>query len=432
MRDEVGTGGWSIMRRGAGFVCVFVVLLVSAAPAIAQQDLEGGAPGIDAERGKPNTYEAIPVGPFLFTPAIQLNYQYRDNIFFTPDDPISDSVWMARARLQFELPINESYILFAYTPQYRDYVDYELDDKWSHFVDVLGGFEFSNGLIIEATYKYMEGNLENREVDPGGELYWGDRWYKKNFAGVQLSYWATAKNGFNIEADYTDLKHEDPDLWYDYERYMIGAGWLHQLSEILVMNLAYRRTEFKPSENLFFDNEFRESTSDEITVGFRGMINPVLKTEIVVGYRSTEYNTPGEGEGIIPDFSGFIVKGYINWSMGHGSSLKLDLLRSDYPSNFGINANYVATGAALQYQYEKNRFRAQARGRYQVNDYAVPDLVTGLDREDPIKTVGLGLGYRFGPYVSLWGGYLYENRDSTIYRYSYDYSVYTLSLVVGY
>ena len=54
------------------------------------------------------------------------------------------------------------------------------------------------------------------------------------------------------------------------------------------------------------------------------------------------------------------------------------------------------------------------------------------DREDPIKTVGLGLGYRFGPYVSLWGGYLYENRDSTIYRYSYDYNVYTLSLVVGY
>ena len=75
------------MRRSAGGLCVFVVLLMCAVPAVAQQDLEGGAPGIDAERGKPNTYEAIPVGPFLFTPAIQLNYQYRDNIFFTPDDP---------------------------------------------------------------------------------------------------------------------------------------------------------------------------------------------------------------------------------------------------------------------------------------------------------------------------------------------------------
>ncbi len=421
-------------RRSASALVGFVMALSCTIPAAAQNrgDIGGGAPGIETGHDKTHMYEAIPVGPFLFTPAVQLNYQYRDNIFFTPDDPVSDSVWMARARLQFELPLNESYILFAYTPQYRDYVDYGLDDKWSHFVDVLGGFEFSNGVIIDATYKYMVGNLENREVDPGGELYWGDRWYKKHFAGAELSYWATAKDGFNIEANYTDLKHEDPDLWYDYTRFVIGAGWLHQLSEILVLNLSYRHSEFSPSENLFFENDFRNSKSDEITAGFRGMINPVLRTEFSVGYRKTAYNIPPEAEGTIPDFGGFIFQGYLNWALGHSSSLRLDLLRSDYPSNFGLNANYVATGGSLQYQYRKNRFSAQIRGRYQLNDYAVPDLVTGLDREDPIKTVGMGLGYRFGSYISLWGGYLYENRSSSTHRYSYDYSVYTLSLVVGY
>jgi hypothetical protein len=423
------------MRRSAILAMSSVVAaLLVAAPVGAQYgDQHGGAPALENEsRTTSNLYEAIPVGPFLFSPAVQLNWQYRDNIFFTPDNPINDQVWMARARLQFELPLSESFILFSYTPQYRDYVDYELDDKWSHFVDVVGGFEFSNGLILDATYKYMEGNLENREVDPGGELYWGDRWYKKHFGAFHLSYWLTAKDGINFEADYTSLQHEDPDLWYDYDSWVVGAGWLHQLSEILVMNLAYRHSEFRPKENLFFDNDFRNSKSDEVTVGFRGMINPVLKTELVLGYRSTRYNIPPAAEGIIPDFDGFVINGYINWAMGHGSSLRLDLLRSDYPSNFGINANYVATGASLKYQYQKNRFQAQLRGRYQVNDYAVPDLLTGLDREDPITTFGLGLGYRLGAFVSLWGSYLYEDRDSTIYRYSYDYSVYTLSLVVGY
>jgi hypothetical protein len=411
----------------------FALALLCAVPASAQEaDIDGGQPPVEARRSGPNTYEAIPVGPFLFSPAVQLNWQYRDNIFFTPDNPITDQVLMARARLQFELPINESYLLFSYTPQYRDYKDYQLDDKWSHFFDFLAGFKFSNGLVLDMTYKYMQGNLENREVDPGDELYWGDRWYKKNFAAAQLSYWASAKDGLNIEADYTDLQHEDPDLWYDYTRFMVGAGWLHQLSEILVMNLAYRHTEFKPQENLFFNNEFRESSSDEITAGFRGMVSPVIKTEIVVGYRQTSYNTGEFGSEIIPDFGGFIARGYFNWDMGHGSALRLDLLRSDYPSNFGINANYVATGASLQYQYQYNRFSAQIRGRYQVNDYAVPDLLTGDDRKDPISTIGFGLGYRFGPYISLWGGYLYENRDSTIYRYGYDYNVITLGLIIGY
>ena len=410
----------------------FVLVLLFAVPGSAQQiDTSGSAPDAESGSGKPNKYEAIPVGPFLFSPALQLNWQYRDNIFFTPDNPVSDQVLMARARFQFELPINESYLLFSYTPQYRDYKSYELDDKWSHFFDFLGGFEFSSGLTLDATYKYLEGNLENREVDPGGELYWGDRWFKKHFAAVHLAYWASPKDGFNIEVDYTDLQHEDPDLWYDYTRLVAGAGWLHQLSEILVMNLAYRHTEFKPSESFFFSNDFRNSSSDELTVGFRGMVNPVIRTEIVVGYRKTRYQGFENGPNI-PDFGGFVARGYFNWDLGHGSSLRLDLLRSDYPSNFGFNANYVATGGSLQYQYEYNRFRAQIRGRYQVNDYALPDVVTGEDREDPIKTVGFGLGYRFGPYISLWGGYLYENRDSTIYRYSYNYNVVTLGLVIGY
>lgn len=421
----------AIMLRGSSASVGFVLICLCAFSAQAQQiDATPGQPDTQPRRTNVNTYEAIPVGPFLFSPAVQLNWQYRDNIFFTPDNPVSDQVWMARAKLQFELPINESYLLFSYTPQYRYYKDYQLDDKWSHFFDFLAGFKFSNGIALDMTYKYMQGNLENREVDPGGELYWGDRWYKKNFAAVNMAYWASPKDGLNLEVAYTDLKHEDPDLWYDYNSWVIGAGWLHQLSEILVMNLAYRHSEFKPQENLFFDNDFRQSSSDEITVGFRGLVSPVIQTEIVAGYRTTKYNIP---DGVdIPDFSGFIVRGYFNWDMGHGSALRLDLLRSDYPSNFGINANYVATGASLQYMYVYNRFSAQVRGRYQVNDYEVPDIWTGEDRQDPIKTVGLGLGYRFGPYISLWGGYLYENRDSTIYRYSYDYNVYTLSLVIGY
>ena len=164
------------MRRTTSASVGFVLILVCAFSVSAQQgDMDGGQSTSEPARANPNSYEAIPVGPFLFSPALQLNWQYRDNIFFTPDDPISDGVWMARARFQFELPINESYLLFSYTPQYRQYRDYKLDDKWSHFFDFLGGFEFSNGLTLDTTYKYMNGNLENREVDPGGELYWGDR-----------------------------------------------------------------------------------------------------------------------------------------------------------------------------------------------------------------------------------------------------------------
>jgi len=419
------------MTQRTTLLAIVIGVSLAAPSAMAQ----GGQGDLDqpvmteSTKAAPNPGEAIAVGPFLFSPAVQLTWQHRDNIFFTPDDEVSDQVLLARARLQFELPIYESYVLFSYTPQYRDYKDYELADKWGHFVDILGGFEFSNGLVLSTTYKYIQGNLETREVDPGGELVWGDRDFKKHYAELNLDYWITNTDGLNLFADYTVLNHEDPNLFYDYDRFSAGFGWLHQLSEILVMNLAYRHTEFDPDETQTYS--YRTSQSDELTVDFDGQLSPVVSTNLAVGYRRTSYDLH-LGDPDIPDFSGFIARGYLSWELGHGSTLRLDLLRSDYPSNYGTNANYVATGASMQYQYDKNRFYAQIRGRYQVNDYDVPDLTTGEDRQDPITTWAVGLGYRFGPYLSLWGGFLHENRDSNIYEYSYDYNVFTLGLVVGY
>ena len=117
-----------------------------------------------------NTDEAIPVGPFIFSPALQIAWQDRDNIFFTPDNEIADQLILAKAQLLFEVPVFESYLRFSYTPQYRDYKTYELEDKWQHFFDAAASFEFSSGLTLNLAYSYIIGNLETREIDPGGEV----------------------------------------------------------------------------------------------------------------------------------------------------------------------------------------------------------------------------------------------------------------------
>ncbi len=157
-----------------------------------------------------NSGEAISVGPFLFSPALQLSWQHRDNIFFTPDNEVADQVYLARAALVFELPIYESYVRFSYTPQYREYKDYELAENWSHFFDLSGAFEFSNGLVLDVIYQYIYGNLEVREVDPGGELVFGDSPFSKNFLGIGLDYWITARDGIGVEVDYADISYDDP------------------------------------------------------------------------------------------------------------------------------------------------------------------------------------------------------------------------------
>ena len=117
--------------------------------------------------------------------------------------------------------------------------------------------------------------------------------------------------------------------------------------------------------------------------------------------------------------------------MGHGSLVRLDVLRIPYPSNYAFNANYVATGGGLTYSLDRGRVSGQASGRFQNNQYDLPDPVTGEIRSDDILTLGLGLGYRVNTKFSLWGSYLYEDRDS-LYRYSYTANIFTLGLALGF
>ena len=374
--------------------------------------------------------EAIPVGPFIFSPALQLAWQDRDNIFFTPDNEVRDQVFLAKAQLLFEVPVFESYLRFSYTPQYRDYREYELDDKWQHFFDAAAAFEFSSGLTLNLAYSYIIGNLETREIDPGGEVFFGDRRFDKQWARVGGDYWITGRDGLVFNLAWEDLEHEDPQLFYDYTRLRGGVGWLHQISPILVMDVSYGIIDFDAHDSEFENNDYRDSISHSLTAAFRGQINPVIATEIRFGYGVIKYD-PLPNEPQVEDFGGFIVNGWISWELGHGSLLRLDALRMPYPSAFGDNANYLASGASLSYGLDRGKFFGQLRGRYQNNDYTRPDRITGEERSDDIYTFGLGLGVRFTYYLSLWGTYLYEDRQ-TLYRYSYTTNIFTLGLVVGF
>jgi hypothetical protein len=406
-----------------GLCCVF-----SSAPLMAQQP--GSIPAGSSTPPSGTSEDAIVVGPFLFSPALQLTWQDRDNIFYTPDNEVRDQVYLIRGQLLFELPINESHVYFSYSPQYTDYRTYELQDNWSHYFDVGGSFLFSNGLALRARYNYIIGNLETRLVDPGGELYYGDPRFVRNYAEVAADYWFTNRDGIFVDFSWTDLDHSDPQLFYDYTSIAGGIGWLHQLSPNLVMDARYGVVDFQAHDTPIHSNSFRDSLSNVYTLGFRGQLSPVVATEGRIGYQTIHYDLQ-PGDPPIEDFSGFIVNGFVSWDMAHGSVLTFDVLHAPYPSNYADNANYVATGAGLTYSLDRGSVFGQAHGRFQNNDYDLPDPITDEVRSDDILSLGLGLGVRFNDHMSLFGSYLFEDRES-LYRYSYTTNIYTLGLVLGF
>jgi hypothetical protein len=399
-------------------VCALVVLPCAAQSGEGGHQTEGAVPV--------NSGEAIPVGPFLFSPAVQLTWEHRDNIFFSPDREVADQIYLARARMMFELPVYDSYVRFTYVPQWRDYKNYEFEENWSHFVDIGSDFEFANGLRLATAYRFVSGNMETREVDPGGEFIWGEFQYRKHFLSVAAEYWLNQTNGLMVEGGLTDMSYEDVPLFYDYSRTQVGVGYLRQLNPTVVLDLKYRREDFDAAEAV----DFRDSTTDELTIGLKGQITAVFSSEIRAGVRHTAFDLrPGDPD--VEDFQGFVVNGSLRWEMAHGSTLRLDLLRWDYPSQYGENAYYTASGGSLIYNLNRGRLYGQARVRLQNNSYELQDPATPGKRSDDITTFGLGLGYRFTDLLSLRGSYLHEDRD-TLYPFNYEVKIFVLGLIFGF
>ena len=185
-------------------------------------------------------------------------------------------------------------------------------------------------------YRYVDGSQETREVDPGDELVFGDRPFKKHSFGLGLDYWITARDGVRVEGDYDDVAYEDPLVpppedpdetgFYDYTRTTFGAGWLHQLNSVLVMDVSYGRINFEPVDTF----AWRTSTSDQLTFGLKGQLSHGLSTELRVGWRQTQYGTVRRRAGRRGLFQ-VDRQGFINWDLGHGSTVRLKLRRSDLP-----------------------------------------------------------------------------------------------------
>jgi hypothetical protein len=411
------------MRR-LGAIALLLPILLSVNLAQAQE----------FETARLNEGEGIPIGPFVFSPAIELTWERTDNVFFTPANQVEDDIYIAKGRLQLELPFHESYIRFVYSPKYRQYKTYEdLPEKMAHFFDVLGSFEFANGLELEVAYHYISANLETQEGHPGGEHVFGLWQYDTNDLMAKLSFWLTHTDAVFIQGTYNDTTHDQRESYfYDFSRHGLAVGWTHQLSETAKFDLLYRREEFEAEDTMSYirGSSYRDSTSDELSLGLYGRITETLNSELRIGWRETTFKTTSL-DPKFDDFSGAVADGYLSWEMAHGSTLTLHLLRWDYPSAYEQNAYYTATGGGLQYDLNLGRLFGRAHFRLQQNEYEVEDQYYNVVRTDDITMWGVRVGYWLTDWLSIRGGYRHEDRES-LTPYEFDVNIIHVGLTVGY
>lgn len=399
-------------------VTLAVTVAIAIGPALA------GAQGLGSVSTiSDHGVEGIPVGPFLFSPAAQVGWVYRDNVFFQDENSTSDNIYEAALRLSFEMPVRESSLTFDYQPTYREFSDTDLGENLSHQIRSDLSLQFPTGFVLGYDYRFLVGTFETRAVDPGGELVFTGESFDRHDGTLKASYWLTARDGIRVSAGYEDVVYDEQGF-YSYTREKYGAGWLHQVHDLLVMDVTYSHNVFSSDSEV----SYRNYTSDDVSVGFRGQVTPTLSSSIRFGWRRTDHDElPSEVDR--GAFSGLVADGHVDLELAHGSTVRLDVRRSEFPSNYADAAYYVSTGAGLSVTVRYGRLGGTVTGRLQRNEYDYDD--PGQSRQDDLLTLSAGINARFTEMVSLSARYSSQERDS-LTGLSYDTDTVSVNLTWGF
>lgn len=409
------------------------------APMAFSQDYDDN-PGI-SEQG-------IKLGKFLFTPTLELLLEDKDNIFLKPHDKVHDQIYIARARLMLEYPFLQNYFRITWGPEWREYADTEINENFSHYLDLTASFDTASGMELDLVHHFLQGAFEVHEIDPGGELVYGDEAFNKNDTIADFKYFFSPRNGIGLHGKFITLSYDDPStLWYDYTTYEAGITYQRYMNPLLRMALGAEILNFDADETLCVDcpSRVRDNDGMNIFVKFYGAFSPTITADLKVGYETLDYDRSGYyGEDTYEDWS---MDSSLTWQLTEGQNLVFRAYHNPQPSNYERTLNETGdkvfgtyfTHSKLSVKYNirlANQSFLAFGGSVFNNDYneitTNPNLTWLVSRSDDALKLDAEFGYHFTPGISARLNYSYMERDSNMNHLDYDVNIWMVNLVFGY
>lgn len=355
----------------------------------------------------------IRVGRFALRPSIDASYIRGDNLLLQSQDTFSDNALMVRGRLAAVLLDSVNEFEVAYEARYRDFEQFELNDNFTNVIDVNAKFMTTPSSSIAFGNHYINGAFESQEFDPGGEIVANtDPFYRNKVSGI-FALELSERLGGELSGSFNrvEFTEEDNDF-FNYDQTDLGASVLYSLSPLTNLVGEYIRSSTRPDPT----RPVASSDAHTVLFGVRGEVTPLLSGRVRAGYSKQTFD-----QSLIPQsYSGFVADVRLQRRFGESTALNFVVGRRTSPSSFQANGFYASNFGSAQFVIpivEKLRFSANAN--LFGNSYAIPDLVTGLERNDKAIGAALGVAYFFTPLSYLSVDYRHDRRDSNLEQFSY-------------
>ena len=194
------------------------------------------------------------LGPLNVRPAINVRYVNSDSVFV--DDPTP-----TRVRYLEVAPVidgsagtgSDGSLTFRYAPRFRTGSSLDVVNSTTHILDAGGGYSTSPGTGLRGGYHFVTGTLETREVDPGGEFFFGLQPFTRHAVDGSADVALGAVWGLGVGADWNWVDIEEGSGFYSHERGSANANLWYDMSPTLRFRAGYR---YDPCRDVFGDRAF--------------------------------------------------------------------------------------------------------------------------------------------------------------------------------
>jgi len=373
----------------------------------------GGAPRTTAETVEPavemgEAMPGVPFGPLRVQAGLDVRYIDADTFVESSGEPVRDRYLEVVPRIAATAPVSDGRVTFEYMPFLRAFATYDQINRSSHRMNLGLDLPVGPSVTLRAEDSFVSGTLDTREVDPGGEYFYGLGQFRRNTLSGGMSILLGQRSSLELDGGARTVRFQEPSTFFDYDTRFATAGLGYELSPNLRAIVAYQYdTVPTPAER-----PEAESRAHNAKVTLSGDITPLLTGEIFAGYRDQKNPNAGEGG---TSYSGFIMGGSLTRQFSRRSDVTFFVNRSTPASAFENNAFYVFT--ALQ---GSGRFplplQLQAQGGlgYQWNDYRTASAELGIPREDRILAWYVGLRRPVHRQLFLSATYRRQERRSNL------------------
>jgi hypothetical protein len=375
--------------------------------------------------GDAGEVDGIAVGSLVLRPALEAVYVKAQSTFESPQ-PVEDDYYELRPHASLRRPLGSGALTGDYEARLRRESRFAAVQEVTHLANA--GLELPVGsrLTLRVSDHFARGTLETREVDPGGEYFFGLGRYERNRLAAQLRVQTAGRLQLELGAGRDDIDVDDQSSFFGYRRETLDGRLGFEVSPRLTaaVTAAYDRIPTPP------DRAIVEGSARSLGLELRGELGPLTTAEVFAGVRDQENpRAPESGR----RYRGLVVSGNVKRELGRAATLRLSGARATFPSGFEDNAFYVSSGGSAELDVPAPAsFVLRLAAGYHRNDYRTPAAATGSPRRDRMWDAAVGLARSLSSRAWVRADYRRERRNSDLDIFDVTTEAITVQVGIGF